>query len=285
MINGDPATFDMHNAPAGTYHSGAHGGASNGPAERGQDWPVTNVFDNVRFINYKNSSSPVRNMRCSGGWCLYNSFDTAPTKCNNDGDWGWTFHRPVKRVALSTPDLPNFKAATVWLYDRHGAVLGRRIIGENHRGNAFIAFSVTCGAKRNVISRIRLEVHDYLASSHFCISKIWYDGQREARQCSHTTCRHETHSCENWRQDKWGMVTHHALARGACVRTQCGTNGNCNGVDLHTSIRVYHKLVKRNTGMGKDEPESLLERHCRISHHCGMGVASGNKKICECKEL
>ena len=78
---------------------------------------------------------------------------------------------------------------------------------------------------------------------------------------------------------------HVALKPLCLLRTQCGTNGNCNGVDLHTSIRVYHKLVKRNTGMGKDEPESLLERHCRISHHCGMGVASGNKKICECKEL
>ena len=159
---------------------------------------MTDVFDNIGFSSDK-TGVPVRNFKCTGDdWCFYNGFDVKKDHCVNDGNWGWKFHRPVHRLSIATPDLPNFKSATVWIYNKDGEVLDRAIIGANNRGNGYLSFRVTCGHQRAIIAEVKLEIHD-ATGTRFCLSRISFDGHAKARQCTHTTCRHEVHTCQHWR--------------------------------------------------------------------------------------
>lgn len=188
-----------------------------------------------------------------------------------------------------TPDLPNFKSATVWIYNKDGEVLDRAILGANNRGNGYLSFRVTCGLQRAIIARVKLEIHD-ATGGQFCLSRISFDGHAQARQCTHTTCKHEVHTCQHWRlhgptgmtvvQESAGDLVQSTIGRD-CNNGLCYANGNCDGMAQHQSIRVYHKLLLR----GNDNVLNRYERHCLTSHKCGMGVATGNLAKCECKEL
>jgi hypothetical protein len=244
---------------------------------------LTDAFDNVQFTT--KSAAPVQNLKCTGGWCMYNGGDVDDGQCVNDGDWGWIFHRPVKRVALATPDYTNFKSASVWIYDVNGMVLERRTIGALHEGNQFLAFKSSCG-----IAKVRLQIHDYVAGSKFCLRKIWYDGQEQPKACTHTVCKRETHTCQHWRKDHVGIIQPHIAATGRCNNVVCSANGNCNGIKQYHNIRVHHRIhdgqIDRvGLGWKLKGDAGMLEANCLKTHRCGMGVVTNDKSKCECKQM
>jgi hypothetical protein len=280
VVDGDPMStaerVSMRDVTTDEHFSSIGGGES-----------LTDLFDNIHFTT--DSINPVQNEKCAGGWCMSNGGDVAAGQCVDDGDWGWSFYRPVKRMAISTPNLANFKSASVWIYDEAGVVLEKRTIGARHEGNQFLAFTSTCG-----IAKARLQVHNYVAGSKFCLRKIWYDGEKPAKSCTLTTCRQETHTCEHWRTNALGIVAPHHAAAGECSPAPprggtCSANGNCDGVTAHSSIRVYHRLhdtqLDPHSGWLLKDEASKLEKNCYTHHRCGMGVVTGDATKCECKQM
>jgi hypothetical protein len=243
---------------------------------------LTDAFENMKFTS--ETASPVQTVQCDGDWCMSNPAADSYRECINDDDFGWTFYRPVTRLAISTPSLPNFKSASVWIYDEDNMVLDRRTLGAMHTGNDYLSFNSTCG-----IAKVVIEIHDYVVGSQFCLKKIWYDGQREPQACSHTTCEQELHTCQHWRRDAIGIVQPHIGDQGHCNEVECTANGNCNGVTQHNSIRVRHHMhdgqLDPNGGWLLKGDDGILEENCREHHHCGMGVVTGDTTQCECKEL
>eukprot|EP00937_MAST-01D_sp_MAST-1D-sp2_P007517 g7517.t1 len=88
--------------------------------------------------------------------------------------------------------------------------------------------------------------------------------------CSHTYCVAELHKCAHFpRKDRPGW--HTAIPDTHVHNATWATDGTCTGVSTHWSIRVFHH--------GKETKCDRLHG----GHHCGLGVATGDKKMCECK--
>ena len=111
------------------------------------------------------------------------------------------------------------------------------------------------------------------------------------QKCSHIQCRHEFHRCEFQQVDAGGMtVQQHHRDRGHCTRQYpqgtggtildlgagknavCHENGKCDGLRVHSSVRVTH------LGLRDHSDETVCKKH----HRCGMGIHSGDRTKCEC---
>jgi hypothetical protein len=104
-------------------------------------------------------------------------------------------------------------------------------------------------------------------------------------QCSHMTCRHETHSCH------WGKSSATLRAyKGAYTHEAT----SCDGTSTLQSIRVHHG----GNGCSRHNPLAAVvlaactaaelamdEGPCASGHKCGMGTVSGNMNQCECAPL
>jgi len=253
-----------------------------------EDIDVTKTFNNVHFFSAKPGAAPVKNLKCEWGprhpdWCFYNGFNTKPTECINDGNWGWRFHRPVGSVALRTAHYDHMKSAIVWIYDADGGVLDRQVLRAGD-GDQLVTFE----ASAPVIAKVLLEIAD--DGAFFCIHRILWGGIT-VQKCSHIQCRHESHRCEFQQVDAGGMtVQQHHRDRGHCTRQYpqgtggtlldlgagknavCHENGKCDGLRVHSSVRVTH------LGLRDHSDETVCKKH----HRCGMGIHSGDRTKCEC---
>ena len=266
VLTGDPHTFPFETT--------------------GEDLDVTSTFNNVRFFSVKPSAAPVHNLPCEWGprhpdWCFYNGFNAKPAECVNDGNWGWRYHIPVKRVALRTAHYDHMKSAVVWIYDADGGVLDRQVLTAGH-GDKLVTFE----ASEPVIAKVLLDISE--DGTFFCLHRIYWGG-RPMQKCSHIQCVHEFHRCGFQQVDGGGMtIQQHHRDRAHCSRQNpggggslidlgagknafCHENGNCDGLQLHSSVRVTHLGLRAHD-----------ETVCKLHHRCGMGIHSGDTSQCEC---